>query len=208
MTTTRDKMIAGAADLMSRRGVNATSMRDVVRHTATPRGSISHHFPDGKRQLVAEAVVYAGLQVSDRLRKAVNERGAIAGLKAFIAMWRRHLESTGFEAGCPVLAVAVDGYVGEASDKGDGRDEAAQRHLLDLADGVFADWQQIMRTALLREGLSEDRALRLAALIVATIEGTVAMCRAGRSAQALDQIQEELETVLSDALARTSASHG
>ena len=53
MTTTRDKMIAGAADLMSRLGVNATSMRDVVRHTATPRGSIGHHFPDGKRQLIA-----------------------------------------------------------------------------------------------------------------------------------------------------------
>jgi len=28
---TRAKMVAGAADLMSRRGVNATSMREVVR---------------------------------------------------------------------------------------------------------------------------------------------------------------------------------
>ena len=35
---TRAKMVAGAADLMSRRGVNATSMREVVRHTGTPRG--------------------------------------------------------------------------------------------------------------------------------------------------------------------------
>ena len=29
-SNTRAKMVAGAADLMSRRGVNATSMRDVV----------------------------------------------------------------------------------------------------------------------------------------------------------------------------------
>ncbi|AWL96415.1 AcrR family transcriptional regulator [Bradyrhizobium ottawaense] len=200
-STTRDKMIAGAADLMSRRGVNATSMRDVVRHTATPRGSISHHFPDGKRQLIAEAVTFAGREVATPLEKAMRDRGVIDGLRAFVASWRRRLEATGFKAGCPVLAVAVDGYVGEASDKDD---EAAQQHLLDLADGVFAEWRQIMRAALLREGLAPERAERLATLVVAAIEGTVAMCRANRSADALDQVQEELETVLDAALARTN----
>nr|QIO34365.1 TetR/AcrR family transcriptional regulator [Bradyrhizobium sp. 1(2017)] len=198
-SSTRDKMIAGAADLMSRHGVNATSMRDVVRHTATPRGSISHHFPDGKRQLIAEAVIFAGKQVSIPLERAMNERGVIGGLAAFVASWRRRLEATGFAAGCPVLAVAVDRYVGEASDKDD---ETAQGHLLDLADGVFADWRQIMRAALLREGLAAERAERLATLVVASIEGTVAMCRASRSAAALDQVQEELETVLTAALTR------
>ena len=199
--TTRDKMIAGAADLMSRHGVNATSMRDVVRHTATPRGSISHHFPDGKRQLIAEAVIFAGKQVSIPLERAMNERGVIGGLAAFVASWRRRLEATGFAAGCPVLAVAVDRYVGEPGDK---HDAAAQQHLLDLADSVFADWQQIMHAALLREGLAADRAARLATLVVASIEGTVAMCRASRSADALDQVQEELETILSAALAHTT----
>lgn len=199
--TTRDKMIAGAADLMSRRGVNATSMRDVVRHTATPRGSISHHFPDGKRQLIAEAVTFAGKQVSIPLEKAMNDRGVIGGLEAFIASWRRQLEATGFEAGCPVLAVAVDRYVGEASDRDD---ETAQQHLLDLADGVFADWRQIMRAALLREGLAAERSERLATLVVASIEGTVAMCRASRSADPLDHVQQELETVLTAALSQAT----
>ncbi|MDD1525772.1 TetR/AcrR family transcriptional regulator [Bradyrhizobium sp. WBOS7] len=196
-SSTRDKMIAGAADLMSRRGVNATSMRDVVRHTATPRGSISHHFPDGKRQLVAEAVIFAGKEVSIPLERTMSDRGVIDGLRAFVASWRRRLATTGFEAGCPVLAVAVDRYVGEASDKDD---DAAQQHLLALADGVFTEWRQIMRAALLREGLAPERAERLATLVVAAIEGTVAMCRANRSADALDQVQEELETVLAAAL--------
>ena len=196
-SSTRDKMIAGAADLMSRRGVNATSMRDVVRHTATPRGSISHHFPDGKRQLVAEAVIFAGKEVSIPLEKTMSDRGVIDGLRAFVASWRRRLATTGFEAGCPVRAVAVDRYVGEASDKDD---KAAQQHLLALADGVFTEWRQIMRAALLREGPAPERAERLATLVVAAIEGTVAMCRANRSADALDQVQEELEAVLAAAL--------
>ncbi|KRR20825.1 TetR family transcriptional regulator [Bradyrhizobium lablabi] len=199
---TRAKMVAGAADLMSRRGVNATSMREVVRHTGTPRGSISHHFPRGKQQLIEDAVVFAGRTVSGPLEHLVQSRGAIAGLRTFIGLWRQTLEKSKFEAGCPVLAVAVEQYVNDATEKDGAPDEAAQQHLLDLADGVFADWQRIMFTALRREGVAPVRARRLAALVIASTEGTVAMCRAARSAQPLEDVRQELELVLSSALAK------
>jgi AcrR family transcriptional regulator len=199
---TRAKMVAGAADLMSRRGVNATSMREVVRHTGTPRGSIGHHFPRGKQQLIEDALVFAGQQVSGPLQHLTETRGAIAGLRTFIALWRQTLERTEFQAGCPVLAVAVEQYVNDATEKDGEPDEAAQRHLLDLANGIFADWQRVMFTALRREGVAQARARRLAALVIASTEGTVAMCRAARSAQPLDDVRQELELALSSALAK------
>jgi AcrR family transcriptional regulator len=197
---TRAKMVAGAADLMSRRGVNATSMREVVRHTGTPRGSIGHHFPRGKQQLIEDALLFAGKQVSGPLQHLTETRGAIAGLRTFIALWRQTLERTEFRAGCPVLAVAVEQYVNDATEKDGEPDEAAQQHLLDLANGIFADWQRIMFTALRREGVAPARARRLAALVIASTEGTVAMCRAARSAQPLEDVRQELELVLSGAL--------
>jgi AcrR family transcriptional regulator len=197
---TRAKMVAGAADLMSRRGVNATSMREVVRHTGTPRGSIGHHFPRGKQQLIEDALVFAGKQVSGPLAHLTETRGAIAGLRTFIGLWRQTLERTEFQAGCPVLAVAVEQYVNDVTEKDGEPDEAAQEHLLDLANGIFADWQQIMFTALRREGVAPARARRLAALVIASTEGTVAMCRAARSAQPLDDVRQELELVLAAAL--------
>ena len=197
---TRAKMVAGAADLMSRRGVNATSMREVVRHTGTPRGSIGHHFPRGKQQLIEDALVFAGKQVSGPLQHLTETRGAIVGLRTFIALWRQTLERTKFQAGCPVLAVAVEQYVNDATEKDGEPDEVAQQHLLDLANGVFADWRRIMFTALRREGVAPARARRLAALVIASTEGTVAMCRAARSAQPLDDVRQELELVLAAAL--------
>jgi len=199
---TRAKMVAGAADLMSRRGVNATSLREVVRHTGTPRGSIGHHFPDGKQQLIEDALAFAGKQVSGPLRHLTEKQGAIGGLHAFISLWRDTLERTKFQAGCPVLAVAVEQFVNDAMDNDGTPDPAAQKRLLDLADGVFADWQEILATALQREGVTPARARRLAALIVAAMEGTVAMCRAARSAKPLDDVRQELEGVLSDALSK------
>jgi AcrR family transcriptional regulator len=197
---TRAKMVAGAADLVSRRGVNATSLREVVRHTGTPRGSIGHHFPRGKQQLIEDALVFAGAQVSGPLEHLTRSRGAIAGFRAFIALWRQTLERSKFEAGCPVLAVAVEQYVNDATEKDGEPDEAAQQHLLDLADGVFADWQRIMSAALRHEGVAPARARRLAALVIASVEGTVAMCRAARSAQPLDDVRQELELVLTASL--------
>jgi AcrR family transcriptional regulator len=197
---TRAKMVAGAADLLSRRGVNATSLREVVRHTGTPRGSISHHFPRGKQQLIEDAIGYAGVQASKPLDQFTRERGAIDGLRAFIVLWRKILERSKFQAGCPVLAVAVEQYVSDAMDNAGAPDEAAQRHLLDLADGVFADWQRIMVAALRRDGVTPARARRLAALVVASIEGALAMCRAARNTQPLDDVGQELEAVLSAAI--------
>jgi AcrR family transcriptional regulator len=138
-SNTRAKMVAGAADLMSRRGVNATSMRDVVRHTGTPRGSIGHHFPGGKQQLIEDALVFAGSQVSGPLKSLTEQHGAIRGLRAFIALWRQTLERSKFQAGCPVLAVAVEQYVNDATEKDGIPDQAAQKRLLVLAEGVFAD---------------------------------------------------------------------
>jgi AcrR family transcriptional regulator len=198
---TRARMVAGAADLMSRRGVNGSSMRDVVRHTGTPRGSISHYFPRGKQQLIEDAIVFAGKQVSGPLQHLTQDRGAIAGLREFIALWRRTLEKSKFQAGCPVLAVAVEQFVNDATERDGKPDEAAQGRLLDLADGVFADWQRIMVSALRREGVAPARARRLAALVIASTEGTVAMCRAARSAQPLEDVRQELELVLSAAIA-------
>jgi AcrR family transcriptional regulator len=193
-------MVAGAADLMSRRGVNGTSMRDVVRHTGTPRGSIGHHFPRGKQQLIEDAIAFAGRQVSGPLEHLTRDRGAIAGLREFIALWRKTLERSKFQAGCPVLAVAVEQFVNDAAERDGTPDEAAQDRLLDLADGVFADWQRVMFDALRREGVSPGRARRLAVLVIASTEGTVAMCRAARSAQPLEDVRQELESVLSAAI--------
>jgi AcrR family transcriptional regulator len=154
-------MVAGAADLISRRGVNATSVREVVRHTDTPRGSVGHHFPRGKQQLVEDAVTYAGQEVSGPLEKLVGEHGAVAGLRAFIELWRNVLESSRYEAGCPVLAVAVEQYLSD-----DGTPNAnVQQRLLELARKIFDDWQQILSASLRKEGITPARARRLAALV-------------------------------------------
>lgn len=198
---TRGRMVAGAVDLIRRRGLNATSVREVVRYTETPRGSIAHHFPRGKQQLVEEALIFAGREVSEPLEKLVVQAGIVAGLRDFIDAWRSILEQSNFEAGCPLLAVAVEQYVGD-----DGLpNPRIQDRLLELVRVAFEDWQRILSTGLRKEGLTPAKARRLSALIISSVEGAVALCRAARSAQPLDDIRVELEALLVASIAEKKA---
>lgn len=199
---TRKKMVVGAADLIRRRGVNATSMREVVRHTGTPRGSIGHHFPHGKQQLVGEALLLAHQEVSAPLAELVSRSGTVSGLRAFIEGWRHILQKSDFEAGCPILAVAVEQYIGD-----DGLpNPLAQQQLLGIVRAALEDWQKILCTGLRKDGLPPARARRLATLIISSVEGTVALCRASRSVRPLDDVQTELEALLTSAIKTVQAS--
>lgn len=191
---TRDRMVAGAVDLLRRRGVTATSLREVVRHTGTPRGSIAHHFPGGKAQLLEEAVGYARRHVSRPLREVLESRGTIAGIRLLGRQWRTTLEATRFEAGCPVMAIAI-----EQGDEG-ARGEQQDRRLPGMAREAFDDWAGLLTEALGREGVAKARARSLAVLIVASFEGAIGMSRAAGSCEPLERVLDELERAVAGAL--------
>src|SRR3954464_6044166 len=76
----RERMIQSALVLMGEHGVEGTSFSQVIEHSGAPRGSIYHHFPGGKAQLVEEATRYAGdavaMLLADAGKKADDPRAA------------------------------------------------------------------------------------------------------------------------------------
>lgn len=180
----RERIVAGAADMISRRGLSATSIREMAKHAKAPLGSTYHFFPEGKQQLAGEAVRYTGAWVARRLRKEL-EAGPAAGLSAFLDLWRRIVVESDFHAGCPVLAVAIEeppaGEIPPA---------------LTAAAEVFEEWEGLLAASLREHGAEAKQAAQLATLIVAAVEGTVAMCRAKRSTQPLDHAAEQLQALV------------
>jgi AcrR family transcriptional regulator len=183
----RKQMVIGAADMIRRRGLNATSVRELAKHTGAPLGSTYHYFPGGKQQLATEAVRWAGDTVAHMLERRLED-GPVEGLRAFLALWRETITTSDFRAGCPVLAVSVE-------EPGGGETE-----VLEAAADVFGTWETLLAGSLRRRGATRRRAAQLATLIVAAVEGTVAMCRAQRSAQPLDDVALQLEALIDDAI--------
>jgi AcrR family transcriptional regulator len=175
----RQRMVVGAADMIRRRGLNATSVRELAKHTAAPLGSTYHYFPNGKYDLAAEAVRWADDVTARALAKELRA-GPLAGLQAFLAMWRNIVVDSDFEAGCPVLAVSVEDLPDE---------HAAPR---EAAGAAFHNWTALLAESLRAHGTAAPDADRVATLIVAAVEGAVAMCRAQRSIAPLDHVTAEL----------------
>src|SRR2546430_15591710 len=100
-------MIVSTALLVRERGARATSVDAILAHRGAPRGSVYHHFPGGREQLLREATEYAGDYVARRLEREVSEH-PLAALDALFDEYRENLEASDFRAGCPVVAVAVE----------------------------------------------------------------------------------------------------
>jgi AcrR family transcriptional regulator len=172
----RQKMIESAAVLLAMRGLDGTSLNDVLARSGAPRGSIYHHFPEGKDQLVDAAIALAGeraLQVLD----AVDGRPPREVTAFFLDIWRAVLQRSGLRAGCAVLAVTV------ATDSAE---------LLDHAAAIFRAWRGRLADLYVLGGVGPDVAARLAATLVAATEGAVVVSRAERSMDAFDLVAAQL----------------
>lgn len=181
---TRQRVVLATAQMLAQHGLNATSIRAIAQRAQSPLGSTYHHFPEGKQQVVTEAVTWAGAQVSEHLAQQL-QAGAGAGLRDFLALWRETLLRSDFHAGCPVLAVAVQEPLDEAGTQA-----------LDAAAQVFAQWQAQLAGALQAQGVAPEQAAGLATLIVAATEGAIALCRAERSIAAFDRTAAQLRQLL------------
>ncbi|MFB9832838.1 TetR/AcrR family transcriptional regulator [Actinoallomurus acaciae] len=188
MPPQRERIIAGAADLIRRRGLAGSTVRDLASHSGAPLGSTYHYFPRGKQQLAAEAVRFAGDLVASLLRQGLDA-GPVAGLRVFLNLWRQTVLDSDFRAGCPVLAVSVEEPPADADPEA-----------LDAAAEVYTAWETLLASRLRDHGVTADGAAHLATLIVASVEGTVAMCRAKRDIAPLDRVTVQLERLIETAI--------
>lgn len=188
----RERLLAAAGDMLRRRGLSATSIREVAKHAQAPLGSTYHYFPGGKQQMVSEAVQATGEMVAGMLRKRL-EAGALEGLRAFLALWRSILLNTEFRAGCPVLAVAT-----EEPDE----DSSSARQ---AAACAFACWETLLADALEAQRPDRAAALNLASTIVAAVEGALALCRAHRDIAPFDRVATTLEQLVAQHLQPVAA---
>jgi AcrR family transcriptional regulator len=183
----RERMIQSALILMGERGIEATSFSQVIEHSGAPRGSIYHHFPGGKAQLIEEATRYAGDIVVKLLTDAIeNHDDPVAAVDAVVGFWRTVLFDSNFAAGCPVIAATLEGDHSPA--------------VRDAARDAFARWQDLWTEILGRAGVPEERARSLASIAISAVEGAVILARAQRSNAPLEGVVDELHTLFHDAI--------
>jgi TetR/AcrR family transcriptional regulator, lmrAB and yxaGH operons repressor len=171
----RQRMIERAAVLLAKKGLQGTSFREVLEASGAPRGSLYHHFPGGKDELVLAALSNAGDWVMDTINRGEGKSAAEVA-QTFIGLWRMLLVKSDFRAGCAGLAITV------ATDS---------PVLLESVAEVFRNWRRRLSALLAEGGVPADRALAMSATLIAACEGAVMLSRAERSIVPFDLVAAE-----------------
>ncbi len=175
-------MLIAATEVMRERGAAGVTIDEVLARSGAPRGSVYYHFPEGRNQILAEALVWAGDAIADSI-DAAAQKGALPLVRGFTAFWERTLQESDFGAGCPVVAAAI----------GCANDEAG---LARIASDIFARWRDALTRAFVADGFDATEAESLAVTCIASLEGAVVLCRSIRNADPLSQVASQMEFLI------------
>lgn len=186
----RAAMIRSAISLIRRRGVAAVSFADVLNASGAPRGSVYHHFPGGKAQLVTEATRVAGARVTGELARVLDTPETAAALRELAETLARGLDRGDYAVGCPIAAAAL----------GNDPDAVA------AAGATFDTWRDLIAGKLVRDGAAPQRARSVAVLVISALEGALIVARTERDPAALDTVVDELNVLCRSAVGAGAGS--
>jgi TetR/AcrR family transcriptional regulator, lmrAB and yxaGH operons repressor len=179
---TRKKMLLSAAQVMRERGAAGVTIDEVLARSGAPRGSVYYHFPDGRNQILAEALRYSGDSITAMIDDAAGWGGR-ALLREFVEFWERLLTEGDFAAGCPVVAAAIGSDCGDPNLSGE-------------AGAILQRWCTALTRAFVNDGFDDDDASSLAVMSIAALEGSIVLARSAHSIDPLRQVGDQLEFLI------------
>ncbi|HXP57578.1 MAG TPA: TetR/AcrR family transcriptional regulator [Streptosporangiaceae bacterium] len=191
---TRDRIVQSAADLMYVKGVNATTLDDVIAASGVSKSQLYWHFP-GKEDLTRAVIAQRGQEVLERENQRLQHLHSYRGL----VRWRNALvQANSLQDGA--YGCVLGSMANELADQ----DEQA---VMTLA-GLFESWEELLAAGLRRmqaEGtLSADAdAGRLATGLMAALQGGYLLARTAHNCRpmeiALDLALDHVRSYLIDA---------
>jgi TetR/AcrR family transcriptional repressor of lmrAB and yxaGH operons len=169
----RERMLEAAIVLMRGSGLSGAGINEIVRASGAPKGSVYHFFPQGKLQIIAEALAVHSERVMAFIDRALaGESQPGDKVRALFAAFARRVEEGGFARSCAVGTVSLD------------LDDEVQA-LQPLLAARFADWMTLIAGHF--DFADAARRQSFAGLLLTAIEGAYVRSRAERSPLAFVQ---------------------
>lgn len=177
-TTSRQRIVTATIELLRRQGYGATSVKAIAAAAHAPMGSLYHYFPEGKKQIAAEALRSAGAVYLNLLPLLMDPHDDLpAAVAAYFQAAADDIEHTGWANMCPVGTVAA-----EIADTEPGLREVAAE-VVELWIGAGARY--MMGRTFAGGRLADARARELVQALLGALEGAFVLARTVRSAEPL-----------------------
>jgi AcrR family transcriptional regulator len=181
-TVPRDRLLLATETLLREAGMAGTGIKDVVKRSGAPIGSLYHYFPGGKAQLVTEALeVHAGRSKALIARFFSGKTSAATAVRRLFDTAAQGFDLAGADKGCAIGAVSLDLQAG---------DTEAQR----ICQATFDGWADLIAPHLPFPGKSTRASF--AVTIVAALEGAFVLARAARNGAPFREVGKSLAAAL------------
>jgi TetR/AcrR family transcriptional repressor of lmrAB and yxaGH operons len=173
---TRTRLLDATESLVARHGYEGTGVNAVLAESGVGNGSLYHHFPGGKDELVAASIERTGSVSRDQIAGALD-RGSAVGVAAMFDVTAARLVRDEFEAGCRIATPLAD-----VAPSADGVRVAAV--------AAFDSWAAAIADRLVHEGWDRDRARATGSTVVALLQGSLLLARAERTCTPMTDARE------------------
>lgn len=188
---TRREIVRKAAPLFNQKGYEGTTLSDLMEATGLQKGGIYRHF-SGKEELAREAFDYAWARAVEERLVGVEEAGdAVDRLKKAIGNFVERRAGL-VPGGCPLMNTAVEADDGNTT-------------LRARARKALHSWTERLRN-IAAEGIAAGEIdarvepVKLARLVIGSLEGALLISRLERSDEPLRNAQQHLERYLEESV--------
>lgn len=187
-TPTRERLLRAAIDLFQAQGYAATGVSEILARAGAPKGSLYHHFPEGKEQLAIAAVQSIGADmvafVLERRAQSMGAADVVRDLARVIARW---LARSKWRQGTLLSALAQEAVPGAPA-------------LHRVLSAAFDAWRGALARAIREDGARARDAVELADLAIASIGGAIVLARVDRNAEPLNMSAERVARAIERAI--------
>jgi TetR/AcrR family transcriptional repressor of lmrAB and yxaGH operons len=187
---TRARIAKAAKHLFQQRGYHAVGTAEIVAEAAATKGSLYHHFPEGKERIACEVVAAVRDDVLARLdaldASGLDASAVVVALAEEMAGW---LEACRYREGTLLASLAV-GAVPDAP------------HLQRALAQALEAWRARLGAILIRAGFRKRPARALAQTVLAGLEGALLIARIDRNARVLVEVGRSLGSLIESAHTR------
>jgi len=175
---TKDRLIHSAATLFRTHGYHGVGLADVLADAKAPKGSLYHHFPNGKSDLAMAAATWASDEMLRLVAASFDGAGTFkAGATTLCYKLAKLFDLTGWDT-CPIASTLFEG-----PDNTEMRDHASH---------IYEGWIAEVLDHAERLGLAEEDARAQAEHLFMLIQGGWTLARARRSSDVLRQMTAQL----------------
>lgn len=176
---TRDRLIRSAARLFRQTGYHGTGLAQVLSDSKAPKGSLYHHFPDGKSDLAMAAASWVSSGMIRIIDDSFKDADTFAdGATTFCFKLAKLFESGDDWQACPISAMLFDGPNNDA--------------FRDHADDLLTSWSNQTAGHGRRLGMDSREADAISELLLMTIQGAWTLARARKSADVIRRVPTHL----------------